>query len=98
MSKVGAYLLDNWIAIAAFFISAYVFYKTHLSSFCLAAKTGGRVVISRNPFSFKQKQVSLMLDVILVNDGAKSGVIEDVAICILDDSKRFLFKSKGEKF
>ena len=87
------YILDNWMAIAALSISVILLYREHLKAFRLEVRTAGRVSISKNPFSGMLKEACLLLDLSFLNQGARRGVVEDVAVHVSRDKGLALFRS-----
>ena len=96
------FLRDNWISILAILTSFlalltsfFILYREHLKQFSLVIKDAGRVVLVVNPHSINLNQHSVMLDIILNNTGAKSGVVEDIALLIFkENDSPTIFRSK----
>ena len=96
------FLRDNWISILALLTSflalltsLFILYREHLKQFSLVIKDAGRVVLVVNPHSINLNQHSVMLDIILNNTGAKSGVVEDIALSIFkENDSPTIFRSK----
>jgi len=56
-------------------------------------RAAGRITLSKNPWSEGLRQECLHLDLIFTNQGAKRGVIEDVAVSIQGLGARAFFRS-----
>lgn len=91
------YLIKNWIAVAALTISAVLLYKDYIKPFCLDVRPAGRITISKNLFSEDFSQDSIQLDLIFTNQGARKGIVEDIALVVKADDKLGLFRSLAEE-
>jgi len=90
-------LLKNCIAVTALAISAWLLYKDYIQPFQLDVRPAGRITISKNPFSEGLSQDSIQLDLIFTNQGARRGIIEDVAVVINANGKQSIFRSLAEQ-
>ena len=91
------YLLKNWIAVAALAISAVLLYKDYIKPFSLDVRPAGRITISKNPFSEGLSQDSIQLDIIFTNQGARRGIVEDIALVVKAKDKLGVFRSLAEQ-
>lgn len=82
MSQFFAYVQEHLIAIGAMIISLFILYTEHLKSFSLTVKDVGRVIFAINPYSPDRTQHCVMLDISFRNDGARTGIVEDIAISV----------------
>jgi hypothetical protein len=87
------YVLDNLIAIAALMISLFLLFVDHLKPFRLAVRPAGRITISRNPFSAQLAESCVLIDLMFTNQGARRGVVEDVALFVRGQERSALFRS-----
>jgi len=92
-SSMLNYLIKNWIAILSLIISITVLYINYLQGFRLQIREVGRIQIAKNPFSEGLKQSCLFLDLIFSNRGAKTGVVEDVAISVNERGNPTILRS-----
>ena len=90
-----AYLLEHWIAVVALCISGFLLYQDHLKPFKLAVRGAGRITIARNPWSEGLRQSCIEIDLIFTNEGARRGVVEDVAVRLYDPHGGAFFRSYG---
>ena len=91
------YLLKNWIAVAALAISGWLLYKDYIQPFQLNVRPAGRITISKNPYSEGLSQDSIQLDLIFTNQGARRGIVEDVALVVKSNGKHGIFRSLAEQ-
>ena len=89
------YLANNWIAVLALVVALTTLYLTQLRSFSPDIRDSGRVVVTKNPYDITKS--AFMVDFIFSNRGARTGVIDDVALSVQSPSGRTsLFRSFSE--
>ncbi len=79
------------IALIALIISLVNFYIANLRKFKLKVRDAGRIVISKNPHDLKK--LMILLDLIFENDGGSKGIVEDVAIILLDNGNKIVLNA-----
>ncbi|MCH8942857.1 MAG: hypothetical protein IIA48_10540 [Bacteroidetes bacterium] len=87
------FILALLISSIALIISGILLYIDYLKPFDLSIKTAGRITISKNPWAEELRQDCIQLDLVFTNNGARRGVIEDVALELQTNDKKFLFRS-----
>ena len=80
MRAILHFLENQWIAILALLVSIITLYLTHLKPFSPKIYSAGRYSISINPQNSSQIAISPIL--VFANEGAKKGVIENLALII----------------
>ena len=87
------------LSISAFAVSLYALWKSYLKPFKLAVYDAGRVELGLLPNDNSSTVPALCVEFIFANHGARSGVIQDVALEVTfpsDDNKiRFLKRIRG---
>ncbi len=87
------YIADNWISIVALSISLLLLYRDYFQPFRLSVRAVGRITISKNPWSEGLQQDCIHIDLVFSNQGAKRGVVEDVALELWSGEIRAFFRS-----
>ena len=82
------------ISIIAIIISAITYWNDTLKSFKLTVFDAGRVELTINPYKAPNREPALMVELIFFNEGARSGVVQDVALKVeFPNGEDILFRS-----